>query len=368
MLHVSDIARRDDGLQVHGAIGGRPFRFAYSLGAPPAGEAADAAVAACLIPAMRAGTVLRVDEPVSPRLLHSVGTVQDILVNWRQRFAVYGRYGRVRVEAPAREAPADTSGRGVAAFFTGGVDSFYTLLRHRDEIDTLILVHGFDYPSDGPLRERITAALRECAAELGKPLTEVTTDVRKFSDPLAFWESYHGSALATTGLLLGFEKIYVPATQTYAHMAPLGSHPLLDPLWSTENVEFVHDGCEADRLEKLAIIASAPAARRFLRVCWENRDGRYNCGECEKCLRTTIALQALGLLGEFSTLPDRLDPAAIRRVDLPELTHTWDASLALLEQSPEHAELARSVRQNMFGTTARAARRVHHYRRRILGR
>ena len=40
---------------------------------------------------------------------------------------------------------------------------------------------------------------------------------------------------------------------TYAHLGPLGSHPLLDPLWSSEDVELVHDGCEATRLDKLAL-------------------------------------------------------------------------------------------------------------------
>jgi len=33
---------------------------------------------------------------------------------------------------------------GAEAFFSGGVDSFYTFLKHRHEITDLAVVHGFD--------------------------------------------------------------------------------------------------------------------------------------------------------------------------------------------------------------------------------
>jgi diphthamide synthase (EF-2-diphthine--ammonia ligase) len=333
--------------------------------------AAEAGLALALMPAMRQSRTLCVTEPVSPRLLEAVPTIQDVLSNWEQRFPVYGRYRRVRVEATARAAVRRASGRGVAAFFSGGADSFYTLLRHRDEIDALIFVHGFDFPpGDGALARTIADGIRRAAADLGKPLTEVETDLRGFSDPYAFWESYHGAAMASVAHLLAgrFARIYVPATLTYAHLSPLGSHPLLDPLWSTEAMELVHDGCEASRLEKLDYIAGEPAAVQWLRVCWENRGATYNCGRCEKCLRTMVALHALGRLGEFTAFPDVVDPVAVARVNLPEVAYTWEASMRMLHQKGTDPALVRVLQHRLYSTRARLLTKARRYGGAVLNR
>jgi hypothetical protein len=73
----------------------------------------------------------------------------------------------------------------------------------------------------------------------------------------------------------------------------MGSHPLTDPLWSTEGTEIVHEGAEVGRADKVAKIAENPAALACLMVCANSVTS--NCGRCEKCLRTMIALRALGV-------------------------------------------------------------------------
>ena len=40
--------------------------------------------------------------------------------------------------------------------------------------------------------------------------------------------------------------------------------------------------------------------QRHLRVCWKNVGNKVNCGRCEKCVRTMLALEACGKLGCFS--------------------------------------------------------------------
>ena len=32
----------------------------------------------------------------------------------------------------------------------------------------------------------------------------------------------------------------------------------------------------------------------FLRVCWKNLDGKYNCTKCEKCIRTLYPIELYG--------------------------------------------------------------------------
>jgi hypothetical protein len=146
---------------------------------------------------------------------------------------------------------------------------------------------------------------------------EVETNLRTFLDRYAAWARLaHGSAMASVGLLLlpFFRRLYVASTHTYADLFPWGSHPMLDPLWSTEGLEFVHDGCEASRVDKTRLIAQSETALRFLRVCWRNPDGAYNCGQCEKCVRTMVNLHAVGALDRCRSFDRSLDIRDVRRI------------------------------------------------------
>ena len=82
---------------------------------------------------------------------------------------------------------------------------------------------------------------------------------------------------------------------------------LLDPLWNTHWLQFVHDGGELNRFRKVEYVSRHPIAYDTLRVCWMNRLDLQNCCECEKCVRTMIHLQALDRLDRFSVFPRPLD-------------------------------------------------------------
>jgi hypothetical protein len=123
--------------------------------------------------------------------------------------------------------------------------------------------------------------------------------------------------------------VTIGSTFTWAQLFPWGSHPFLDPLWSTEWCELVHSGCEADRPAKARFIADRhPALLKHVRVCWQ--DGRTtNCGQCEKCLRTMVDFQIAGVTEHCDSLPRTIDPVAIRRLKLsaaalPFWTHVQD--------------------------------------------
>ena len=68
-------------------------------------------------------------------------------------------------------------------------------------------------------------------------------------------------------------------------------------------------------MEKAAYISEHPVAMRRLRVCLA-RDTDYNCGRCEKCLRTIINLQVAGASGKCETLPEEPDLEAVASMDL----------------------------------------------------
>lgn len=276
--------------------------------------------AACLIPAMASGKTLKTESPISASLLCAADTVQNIFHNWFPKL--------VRIQVSADPVSRSRVHRGgVGCFFSGGVDSLYTFLKREQEITTIVYVHGFDVGlNDDVLRRKVSEALQAFAVRTGKSLIEVETNLRDFTNQHGAWgEEIHGSALASVGLLLDslLERIYIPSSYAYSELFPWASHPLVDPLWSTETIQIVHDGCQASRFEKIAMIAKDDRALTTLRVCWENPDGAYNCGQCEKCLRTMTALEILGALNRCPTFSAQLNLETIRQFELkghgPEL-------------------------------------------------
>jgi hypothetical protein len=135
-------------------------------------------------------------------------------------------------------------------------------------------------------------------------LIEIETNLRDTSDDYCPWFQYHGAMLAAVSHMLAgqVERIYIPSSYTYEQLGDCGSHPFLDPLWSSGDLAFVHHGAETGRVAKVERISRSEVARRHLRVCWENVDEAYNCGRCEKCIRTSINLRIVGADEAFRPL------------------------------------------------------------------
>jgi len=313
----------------------------------PGDVSGDVGLALSLLPAMKHGGALRVDPDLSPRLLAASQRIQDLFLMWERGDALPPQgFRRIRIDAD-RRAPDGPGGTGVGCFFSGGVDSFYTVLAHEAEITDLVLVHGFDVPlGDRPLREEISRAARAVAAELGKRLIEVDTNVRDIADRHLTWHHFFGAGLASVALFLApqLRKVFVPGAHTHLNLVPDGSHPLLDPLWSTERLEIVYDGLEATRTDKIAHLARNALAMRWLRVCWKNPDGAYNCGRCEKCMRTLISLRAVGAAGACATLKGPLDLDAVRAIEPGHARTIWAELLSDLETLQADPALIGAVR------------------------
>jgi hypothetical protein len=333
---------RSDGHTVMSArlqIGGNAHSLWYRVSAAPLAAGPEPLLAAALLPAMAAGVPLRLPGLISDQLSGALSTIQEIFHSWDPALRIVSIENQPATAATARA-------ERVACFFSGGIDSWYSVLKHQDEISTLIFVHGFDLTLENTsLRQSVVRRLREAAAQLGKPLLEVETNIREFVDPYVSWDLSHGAAMASVALLLSaqFSKVYIAASNSYQDLYPWGSHPLLDPLWSTETTALVHDGCEANRFEKVTKVATSDVALRTLRVCWENRDGGYNCGHCVKCLRAMVDLKLVGALERCHTLPHRLDLAAISRMSVPK-RYRIDLTLQAAERLGDEA-LVRALRK-----------------------
>jgi hypothetical protein len=290
-------------------------------------ENGDPFLAALLPIAMMTSQPLTIDAPVSAKLWRALPEIQS----------VYGCFdkghSRVKVTAPLRTQrahPGKTPAK-IGLFFSMGVDSFYSLLKNvrdhpadEDTITHLIPVHGFDvyHPGwDSQFTPTILEHTQMVAEGLNKTLLPVVTNLRYVMESLeAAWSMYHGAALASVALAMGslFRRVHIAASTTYDQLYPLGTHPVLDPLWSTESLSFVHDGCELDRIDKTRMAAQSPLALETLRVC-PGHVPEYNCGRCIKCLPTMIDLLQVGALQRCRTFPDEIDIEQLRQMLLGSL-------------------------------------------------
>jgi len=262
-------------------------------------------VLAALLQAMRHGKDLVLEGPVSAMLLANLEGLQEIYAGWFPDL-----FSPVAVVAePAM--PPDRVSAAIAACFSGGVDSFHTVMTHRKRLDALVYVDGLDMVDPDPaFRQMVHARMAEAADEVGLPLLVATTNVREYAAPFAAWlEHFHAMALAAVGhaMAAGLGELLITADRSYSTALQWGNHPMATPLYSSEAIRVTPSGWEGTRADRVMAIASYPPALRHLRVCWRNPDSAYNCGRCEKCIRTKIGLELAGALDACATLDHHLD-------------------------------------------------------------
>jgi hypothetical protein len=290
----------------------------------------DPFVPAALVSAMRCGEPLEIPAPVSPRLLAATDQIQSLYCSFDPSL---NKIAVRAAQAASVPASATERARRAALTFSLGVDSWYSLLRNSEEhpaddwsIEYLIHVYGFDLRVGGSNRqalEEIRASCQHVAGKLGKRLLPVRTNLRDFTDRFADWSLLgHGAGVASVGLALaGFiDRLHIAAGPTIEDPTPCGSHPQLDPLWSTERLQVVYDGGEARRSTKIQALTGRPLALETLRVCYQDPPKQYNCCRCWKCLSTMIRLEINGALGRATAFPLPLSAQLIRDAEIEPVT------------------------------------------------
>jgi hypothetical protein len=253
--------------------------------------------------------------------------------------------------------------------FTGGVDSFFSLLVCGGPIQYLIHAHGFDIRLDDEQRAaRVAERFRRIAEATSTQLVTLRTNLRVHPTfrPVP-WPRTHGGALAALGHVCAgtIDTLVISSSTTYAAPRPWGSHFELDPCWSGAGLTIEHVGAEYTRNAKLKLIANSPLVREHLHVCWEHQDDRLNCSRCEKCLRTRAVLAGIGVLQEFAVLdgPETLaaDLDALPCVTLPS---RWPRYREVLADGGLPRDVTRAIERLL------ARSRTQLWRRRIgaLGR
>jgi hypothetical protein len=287
--------------------------FRLFVATPPelAAREGDASPFLCatLLLAMRLDEDLELRAAVSRRLLERIPRIVALYAEWDPRLH------RSRVRADGQFAPGTRAG-GVGCFFSRGVDSMYaaavprglpgavTRLVHCERLESL--------HSSGTRAEEVRLA-RDAAQQLGLPLAVVDTNLRELSDPIVpDWADMVGAGLAllATAMAGGFSHVVVPSSAAPTTLIPTGTSPLLDPLFSTDELE-IHHEVPATRPAKVAWLArERPDLLPYIKVCF-HEDRPDNCGRCPKCVLTMLSLEAAGSLALATGFPPELDPEAV---------------------------------------------------------
>jgi hypothetical protein len=276
-----------------------------------AADTLDSFVVASLIPAILRGENIRLNGPMSGKLFYNLSySLIPILCEYLEK-------PRLTHITPDTFTGTASGGTGVAAGFSGGVDSFCNYYDHTSgrAPDEFSLTHfifnnvgahgqkGLD--ADRALFVQRFSRLQECARKMGKPAIAVDSNLDEFLGQK--FELTH--TLRNTAVALMLQKEFskfmyssgYPLSETkigpYSNMSRL--EPVILPLLSTERLECMGSGGQHTRVEKTRRVTEIEESRLYIDVCVCPNNapaGIANCGVCWKCIRTATTLKIFGKL------------------------------------------------------------------------
>ena len=201
--------------------------------------------------------------------------------------------------------------------FSGGVDSFYTVLSHMNiKYETKRVTHlllavngaattGLSEEIDKKWFMEETNRFKPVSKELGMEFIGVNSNISLINKNKRILKG--GSVIPTSGFVHVLRKLFGTYYWASAYEANVFKFSNNDggymetfavPLVSVNGLRFYHDGCEVSRIEKVRYIADNAIAQKSLTVC----SHPVSCGHCVKCLRTMAELYSLKKLDLFSEI------------------------------------------------------------------
>jgi hypothetical protein len=276
--------------------------------------------------AMQKGSDLRVHGQISPSLLKNLAEFQATWAAWRP-----GIYTPVEITAELERENEPQTARLVITTFSGGVDSAFTVWRHREglagrqtqPIQAGLMIHGFDIRLNQPdVFNRSVAKAQSFLDSMQIKLLTMSTNLKKTG---INFDDAHAAVLASCMMLLqgSYSTALIPSSYPLSNLYfPWGSNPITDRLLSSDTFKIIHDGAAFARLDKIIVISKWPAATRYLRVCLRGESRDENCCRCEKCTRTILEFRAAGL-GLPTCFEHDVSIAQILRLKIPRSTHNY---------------------------------------------
>jgi len=293
----------------------------------------------------------QVDDQLKKGLVHNMKTFRQ----W------YGRkYQILEIESNDKVFPIKKQNRlNSGLFFSGGVDSIYSLQNNRLKyqpdhplyINDCLMIDGFDMnqssesTNDQQIFKRALKGAQQITDEAKVNLIPVYTNLRHhFYGDDYFWGNWqHGSALAAIGhcFTSRLNSIFIASSHAPAMLEPWGSHPLIDRYHSSHDLTLIHDDL-CSTFKKLELISTWETAFQNIRSCYLNNQTKLNCCTCEKCARIMVTLMALGILDKSQAFPiHQISPSLLKESILkhPKESHFDVNFLQLVPYLKKHGYL-----------------------------
>lgn len=208
------------------------------------------------------------------------------------------------------------SKKKATAFFSGGVDSWATLVSNIDDYDLdLVTIWGSDIKLDD---EESWEKVKSNTAEVAKSLNLGARFIKStFKDSLNYefldnliagkvrnnsWWYFiqHGIALighvAPYVYVNNIDTHFIPATAAASNQEKLASYKTIDETVKLAWCDVIHDQFEFSRIERLEKAVEWHKKTGLpvkFRVCYNDNANGDNCCACEKCFRTMLELLLL---------------------------------------------------------------------------
>ena len=203
----------------------------------------------------------------------------------------------------------------VALFFSGGLDSFSTLIGHISENPEIITIWGSDIElNDLDGWNNVTRHIEKVTNTFNIKNNLIKTNFRTFiNEPNlscmiekkvndGWWHAFqHGIGIIAQAAPIAYldklSKVYIASSYSEKNKAiTCASDPSIDNYVKFASCSVCHDQYNLTRMQKTKKIveyANNTGIYSQLRVCWISRGGK-NCCHCEKCYRTIYELIACG--------------------------------------------------------------------------
>jgi hypothetical protein len=319
-------------------------------------ERADAFIIPLLFYAMKRNLRMKVEVPVSERLYYAISNyLQRVMVS------IFPDWHEVPVDCPISSDRLHTVG-AVGTGLSCGIDSFWTISEnfagpqpsgYRLTHCTFFNVGGHsplwsDVKKTQALFSNRTARVKRCASELGLPVVIVDSNMEEIlGRPFAPTHTFR-TASAVLALQKLFRRYYFSSGHSAYdfNFSPVdsGDYDLFTlPILSTESLEFYPTGTLCSRVEKTSVVARFAISHRYLNVCMFEG---ANCSTCEKCLRTLLTLDILGVIQLYEEVFD---------LRLYTENRTWFIGLVLSQKktNPCYREIYETMitRRHVLGWT-----------------
>jgi hypothetical protein len=241
-------------------------------------------------------------ESIDKTFFESLNKIKSIFMNWFPKFSFSTEYHIANYQTNK------LNNEGYGILYSGGLDSLSSYIKYKEEKPSLISIWGADVPLDKTsFWDKVECAVNKLAEMDAVNSYFIKTNVREImnenllneiyldEEDMNWWMSVsHGLILTSLTVTLPIKNLIMASSLEGEILFPDGSDmfKLFDYSWADNKLIYDYGLTRHEKIKYL--LKGNTQYYQFLRVCYAQFQD-YNCGMCEKCLRTITGLLLEGI-------------------------------------------------------------------------